>query len=199
MVVLVMLPIAWATAGAIVLPVVALAVLTFVPLVVTGSYDPQNRYIDNGFVGRFVLSARILGEFDLSNWFALAAARAQAFDSGYAYIVGRIGVVGLAIFWLLPFAMSSKSVQFSSFRNAVAFYFGTILCVSNSPFTIKTASLLWFLVGVLAVAGRPQTAPMALPRRTGLFGPAAPLRGRLTHSSRTSEGACASTVRRSLT
>jgi hypothetical protein len=32
----------------------------------------------------------------------------------------------------------------------LAVYYGTILCVSNSAFTIKTAALAWFLFGVMA-------------------------------------------------
>ena len=37
---------------------------------------------------------------------------------------------------------------------AVAYY-GVLLCVSNSPYTIKTASLLWFLLGALSAARDP--------------------------------------------
>ena len=40
--------------------------------------------------------------------------------------------------------------QFYTFRNLAAMYYGVMLCVSNSSFTIKTASLLWFLIGVLS-------------------------------------------------
>jgi putative polymerase len=149
---LVFLPPAWTTLGALVLPAVALAVLALVPLAVTGSYDPQNRYIDNGFVGRFVLSADILGNFDVWTWLGLEAPRMQVFDSGYAYIISRIGLVGLAIFWLVLFSVPSPSRQFGTFRNLAAIYFGMILCVSNSPFTIKTGALLWFLVGALATS-----------------------------------------------
>jgi hypothetical protein len=31
-------------------------------------------------------------------------------------------------------------------------YFAALLCISNSPFTIKTGALLWFLAGVLSRA-----------------------------------------------
>ena len=135
-----------------IMPLVALVVLIVVPLVVTGSYDPQNRYIDNGFVGRFVLSARILTDFDALTWFGLKATSMQAFDSGYAYIVSRVGVVGLAVLWLVPFSIRNPDRSFCLFRNLVALYYGSILCVSNSPFTIKTAALAWFLFGVLLQA-----------------------------------------------
>jgi putative polymerase len=159
------LPQVWMTLAALILPAGALAVLALVPLVVTGSYDPQNRYIDNGFVGRFVLSADILANFDFWTWFGLQAPRMQVFDSGYAYIISRIGIVGLAIFWVVLFSVRSPSRQFTTFRNLAAIYFGMILCVSNSPFTIKTGALLWFLVGVLAKGDSEQSLSAASERR----------------------------------
>jgi len=143
------LPIAWTTIGAALMPLVALIVLVIVPFVVTGSYDPQNRYIDNGFVGRFVLAARILGEFDVLTWFGLSAG-ALAFDSGYAYILSKVGVIGFWALWLIPFTLRNADRHFCLYRNLLAVYYGTILCVSNSAFTIKTAALAWFLFGVMA-------------------------------------------------
>ncbi|MBN8964667.1 MAG: hypothetical protein J0H89_04640 [Rhizobiales bacterium] len=162
------LPPAWTTLGTLVLPAVALAVLSVVPLIVTGSYDPQNRYIDNGFVGRFVLSSDILANFDFWTWFGLKAPSMQVFDSGYAYIISRIGLLGVAIFWVTLFSVRGLSRQFGMFRNLAALYFGMILCVSNSPFTIKTAALLWFLVGALSKAADTESItvrPLAVPRK----------------------------------
>jgi putative polymerase len=46
--------------------------------------------------------------------------------------------------------LRGRSAQFYAFRNVAAMYYAVILCISNSPFTIKTAALLWFLLGVLA-------------------------------------------------
>jgi putative polymerase len=143
------LPVAWTTIGAALMPLVALIVLVIVPFVVTGSYDPQNRYIDNGFVGRFVLAARILGEFDALTWLGLSAG-ALAFDSGYAYILSKVGVIGFWALWLIPFSLRNPDRHFCLYRNLLAVYYGTILCVSNSAFTIKTAALAWFLFGVMA-------------------------------------------------
>lgn len=144
------LPIAWTTVGAALMPLAALIVLAIVPFVVTGSYDPQNRYIDNGFVGRFVLAARILGEFDALTWFGLSTPGMLAFDSGYAYILSKVGVIGFWVLWLIPFSLRNANRHFCLYRNLLAVYYGTILCVSNSAFTIKTAALAWFLFGVMS-------------------------------------------------
>jgi putative polymerase len=145
-----MLPQIYSTIGAAILPLVALALLAFIPFILTGSYDPQHRYIDNGFLGRLVLSGQMVGEFDVWNWLGLKPPRIQAFDSGYAYIVSGIGVIGFAIFWYIFLSIPGPDRQFYTFRNLAAMYYGVMLCVSNSSFTIKTASLLWFLIGVLS-------------------------------------------------
>ncbi len=152
-----LLPSRLITIGAMAIPVMALIILCIVPAVVTGSYDPQNRYVDNGFVGRFVLSAQILAEFDWLTWLGLRALKMQAFDSGYAYIIGGIGIVGLLGVWMLLFAIRGGSEQFYALRNLTALYYGTVLCVSNSPFTIKTACLIWLLLGALARNGSKRT------------------------------------------
>jgi putative polymerase len=148
--VIVLLPASLATIAVGMLPLAALAVLLIVPFVVTGSYDPQHRYVDNGFMGRLMLSGQILGEFDALNWLGLEPLPRAAYDSGYSYILEGIGVIGVAAAWYLFMSLQGRSRQFQAFRNVAAMYYAVILCISNSPFTIKTASLLWFLIGVLA-------------------------------------------------
>ncbi|MBN8955076.1 MAG: hypothetical protein J0H17_00470 [Rhizobiales bacterium] len=133
--VLMLFPLGLATAGVVVLPLVALVVLIITPLVVTGS---------------FVLAAQILGEFDVWTWLGLRAAQRQTFDSGYAYTISGIGVIGLTALWSILFAAKGPDRQYYTLRNLMALYYGTILCVSNSPYTIKTASLTWFLIGAAA-------------------------------------------------
>jgi hypothetical protein len=59
-------------------------------------------------------------------------------------------VIGLAALWGILFATEGADRQYYTLRNLMALYYGTILCVSNSPYTIKTASLTWFLIGAAA-------------------------------------------------
>ncbi|HET9904362.1 MAG TPA: hypothetical protein VFQ27_11750 [Xanthobacteraceae bacterium] len=163
--VVVLLPAALARLAVALAPLAAIGVLLAVPYVVTGSYDPQHRYVDNGFVGRLVLSGQILAEFDWRNWLGLAPLPLSTFDSGYAYVLEGIGAVGVAAGWLVFQSLRGASTQFDTFRNVAAMYYAVLLSVSNSPFTIKTASLLWFLLGVLSRdPGRPKVpAPAPAP------------------------------------
>ena len=136
------------------IPLLAMALLSIVPMMVTGSYDPQNRYADNTSTGRLVLSAQMLGSFDFLTWMGLRPPYMEAFDSGYAYIIAGIGFIGFLAAWILLFSLRGPSLQFYAFRNLTALYYGLILCISNSPFTIKTAALLWMLIGALSVGIR---------------------------------------------
>ena len=55
---------------------------------------------------------------------------------------------------LIRVALLLATIAFASAAQAqgqalLGVYYGTILCVSNSAFTIKTAALAWFLFGVM--------------------------------------------------
>ena len=70
--------------------------------------------------------------------------------SGYAYVISNIGLVGLAVFWFWFLSLDGRSRYFYAFRNTSAAYFAALFCISPSQFTIKTAALLWFLMGTLS-------------------------------------------------
>jgi putative polymerase len=126
--------------------------------------DPE---IDNSFGGRILLAGETLAKLDISNWIGIGALTDFAdtyADSGYAYTISRIGIVGFIAFWGIFMALRSASAQFQMFRAFCGLYFAAILCVSYSPYTIKTAGLLWFLLGALSVARNTiQAAALAAP------------------------------------
>jgi putative polymerase len=155
----VMLPQSYVTIGIATVAPLALICLIVLPGLVTGSYDPQHRYVDNGFVGRMVLASQILDELDVWGWLGLKPTRQPAFDSGYAYVISGIGVIGAAVLWYVVLSIRGSSRQFQMLRNLGVLYYGVILCISNSPFTIKTAALLWFLLGTLWHQGQPRLVP----------------------------------------
>lgn len=131
---------------------IALIILPFVmiPVLLGVRFWHPDAEIDNSFSGRFLSSGATLAGFDFWNWIGVGK-DAEDLDSGYAYTIGRIGIVGLAAFWALFMSLKSTNASFQMFRGFCALYFAAILCVSYSPFTIKTAGLLWFLLGALSV------------------------------------------------
>jgi len=71
-------------------------------------------------------------------------------DSGFGYLIGRIGLPGLAALWCVLFMIPCANAQSRLYRQLIALYLCAILSISYSPLTIKTASLLWFLFGAIA-------------------------------------------------
>jgi putative polymerase len=139
------LPAAVRTAVVAVLPICALFALVLF-------LDPLSAHygVDNGFIGRIILSGRILDRFDTFNWLGFQAPDFITSDSGYAYALGGLGILGLAIFWIMLLSAKGTNNWFYMFRDLAGAYFAVLLCISNSPFTIKTGALLWFLTGVLS-------------------------------------------------
>ena len=91
--VLAFLPSAIRTAAVVVLPLVALLALLLLPEPLSAHYG-----VDNGFVGRIILSGHVLDRLDVLNWLGLKAPDIFTADSGYAYALGGFGVVGLLRF-----------------------------------------------------------------------------------------------------
>ena len=105
---------------------------------------------ENSFAARQVYSGYVLSGLSLSDWLGVGTASADG-DSGYAYTITQIGIVGFVVLWSLIMTLKGTSAQFQLYRSLCGMYLAAILCVSASPFSIKTASLLWFLLGALSM------------------------------------------------
>lgn len=141
------------------LPGVALAALIFLP-----DHLEKMHVMGNGFISRLILSGHFIGALDVQNWLGIMTPDFQPFDSGYAYSFIGFGIVGVAALWVVFWTIGGRGWQFHSYKNLVAAYYAVLLCVSNSPYTIKTASLLWFLLGVLSAARDPALMPLRRPQ-----------------------------------
>jgi putative polymerase len=119
------------------------------------AYMFEGFMIDNSFLGRLVLSGEILLAFDVRTWLGIGESARSAFDSGYGYVISQAGIFGFFMLWMIFMMLEGRRREFCVFRSLTGFYFAAVLCVSYSPFTIKTAALVWFLLGALAVG--PQT------------------------------------------
>jgi len=117
---------------------------------------------DNTLRGRILLGGQFLSKLDVSDIFALVPNFSFTADSGYAYTLVKIGLAGFAGMWLL-FAIAPARDEISwRYRAFVAIYVTLLLVISNSIYSIKTAALLWYLVGALDAAPR---APTQAPAR----------------------------------
>ena len=114
---------------------------------------------------RLLYSGRVLLDFDIYNWLGIKASRSQTFDAGYAYVISNVGLIGLAAFWFWFMSLGGQSRDFYAFRNTSAAYYAALFCISASQFTIKTAALLWFLMGALSLARDQDVLVRARPRQ----------------------------------
>jgi putative polymerase len=144
-------------AATAVLPVFGLATILLVPDMLPSHYG-----VTNGFVGRIIMANEIFDNFNALSWFGLSPAAFTA-DSGYAYAIAGAGLIGVAGFWLIFLAVRGYGTRFALFRDLTGAYLALLLCISNSPFTIKTGALLWFLMGTLS---RPDRVTAVRPRAT---------------------------------
>ena len=121
---------------------------------------------DNTLRGRILLSGQMLQGLGFEDVFALVRNDKFTSDSGYTYTMVKIGLVGFVGMWILFVAAPARDIESWRFRIFTAVYMTLLLIISNSIYSIKTAALLWYLVGALDAA--PQAARLIAPaaRRT---------------------------------
>jgi putative polymerase len=129
--------------------------ISLLPFAIVGFLVAYAYYIDsmglsaggNSYGGRLLYSGRILDSLDVLDWLGMQVQQIVYFDSGYAYSVTQIGLLGLMAAWL---TFAANLEMKSSYRYLGCFcmlYVVTSLIVSNSMWSIKASALLWFMVG----------------------------------------------------
>ena len=108
---------------------------------------------DNSMAGRFLFAGYSLATLDWLQVLGLRISDAFASgyygDSGYGYVLVKVGLVGLAAIWALFIYAPVLDGDARRFKTFIAFYIVFLLIISASLFSIKTAALLWFLFGTL--------------------------------------------------
>jgi putative polymerase len=107
--------------------------------------------LSNDSQGRLAYAAFVFTRFDIFNWLGFKESLEQTFDAGYGYLFADVGVFGVIALWLCFMTLRAESDYFYGFRNAAGAYFSALFLISQSQMTIKTAALLWLLLGVVSV------------------------------------------------
>ena len=147
---------------------VAIAPFTLIIVLAWIGYTWPDVAWDNTLRGRILLGGQFLSKLDWSDVFALVPNFSFTADSGYAYTLVKIGLAGFAGMWIL-FALAPARDETSwRYRVFVAIYVTLLLVISNSIYSIKTAALLWYLVGALDAKKRAPSLALAhsAPRAT---------------------------------
>jgi len=105
--------------------------------------------------GRISDSGNALMDFDVSRLLGLDSALPAYGDMGYAYVLSRFGVPLLVGLLLVLFLMPCSSERAARFRALLVLYVFSSLAISGtSVFSLKTAGLMWFLLGAFAADPR---------------------------------------------
>ncbi|PZQ19214.1 MAG: UDP-phosphate alpha N-acetylglucosaminyltransferase [Ancylobacter novellus] len=154
------------------LPKAAFAALPFLILAALAVYGltTAEKTWSNDFGGRILWTSMLLSSLSPAAVFGLSPDKPFLSDSGYAYTLNQIGLIGFAGLWTLFILLPDGSRRAFRFKAAAATYICLLLLISDSVYTIKTAALLWFMLGV--AGGMPETAA-ARARPSAAYRPAA--------------------------
>lgn len=142
------LPIHFLKFGVSVLPLICIGALVLIGLFYDGLYA------DN-FMGRLFVSGNSLLGFNVPMLMGVEGASYFFYDMGYPYILTRFGLLLVIVLWFALWMIKMQDIRGERFRIFVALYIALILCVSGtSLFALKSAGVLWFLVGSCALGAR---------------------------------------------
>lgn len=138
---------AWAAAPRILSPwLFALPFMIMAGFSIYGLVSPELDWT-NDFAGRMLWAARLITSLSDKAVWGLSSEKPFLADSGYAYSLNQIGLVGMAGLWALFVFVPDRNGGTSRFRCCAVTYICLLLVISGSVYSIKTAGLLWFMLG----------------------------------------------------
>lgn len=135
-----------------VLPFFMLSVLAYYGIVTGTSGGP------NDIGGRFQVTAHILTELNLRVVLGAETTTQFTADSGLAYTLTKFGLFGFIGLWALFIFAPARAPKARSFHSMVIVYLMLLMIISDSLYSIKTAALLWFLLGTVNALDWPETS-----------------------------------------
>lgn len=140
----------------IALPLLIVGMLLSIALFFDGRYS-------DSVIGRLFVSGKMLLSLDLGMIFGGVGFDIYFGDMGYPSLLTRLGVVLCLFLWIAFWLVNMEDERGDRFRASITLYMSLILSVSGtSLFALKTAGVLWFLVGCLAARQK-----MTLPATSG--------------------------------
>jgi putative polymerase len=106
----------------------------------------------NDASGRIKVTAAILNQLDLQVVLGSKATDIFTADSGISYTLTNFGLFGFIGLWAAFVLSPMKDAKAWVFRGMIVVYLVLLMLISNSAYSIKTAALMWFLLGTADVA-----------------------------------------------
>ncbi|WP_315923319.1 hypothetical protein [Mesorhizobium sp. SP-1A] len=131
------------------IPRPAWIVLPFLMLAMLGIYGIMSGTGGgpNDLSGRFAVTAHILTQLSPGVVFGAEATDQFTADSGLAYTLTAFGLFGFAALWTTFVHAPLGTARAWRFHSMVIVYLLLLMLISDSFYSIKTAALLWFLLG----------------------------------------------------
>lgn len=142
-------------------PFVSIVALLLVGLTFDGG-------LADNIMGRLYWTGDTLLQFDLGKIIGVEGFDIPYGDMGYAYLLSRWGVALCLVLWGALWLIRMPDARGERFRAYAALYSSLILTVSGTSFfALKTAGLLWFLLGSCSDrrVAHPRSSPVAAPSR----------------------------------
>jgi putative polymerase len=126
-----------------------LPLLSILMLILIGLFF-QGPYADD-ILGRLYGSGQVLLKFNADMVLGLTGFNQFFGDMGYASLLTRVGILLCIFLWFAFWMIRMQDARGDRFRAYSAIYIALILTVSGtSLFALKSAGILWFLVGSYA-------------------------------------------------
>lgn len=108
---------------------------------------PTYEITNDDFKGRLEFSGKVLLDFDLSMLLGVSRGIVYA-DVGYAHLFNTYGLPLCLLLWISYWLLPTAHDNSRRFRALAAIYMSLLLCISGySFFALKSAAVLWFLLG----------------------------------------------------
>ena len=126
------------------LPLFSVGLLLAIAVFFNGQYS-------DSVLGRLYISGKTLLDLDLGMIFGVSGFDLGFGDMGYPLLLTRWGALLCIFLWVAFWMLKMEDERGDRFRAYTTVYMSLILCVSGSSlFALKTAGVLWFLVGGFA-------------------------------------------------
>jgi putative polymerase len=134
----------WRSRGLVAcLPGFALAALVLIGAI---SHHP----VDNSMPGRLTGSGELLDGWSWWDWLGLGGGQVVSMDTGFSHVIGNLGIFCAAGLWLSACFSLPKTGDAARLLAAITVYMTLSLSISSSALSIKTAGVMWFVLGALA-------------------------------------------------
>lgn len=135
---------------AIILPLLCVAMLISI-----AAFMPN--YMGDNILGRLRITGVVLMNFEFEELMGLAGYDVGFGDMGYAVLFTRFGIFFCIAMWMAFWLIRMRDEQGERFRAYIALYMSLILSISGtSLMALKTAGILWFLIGCSAIRDKPK-------------------------------------------